>query len=236
MKPRVALLNCSRNADDAHRNFRRELGARVTEFAATDGSLPSEDRPFDAAVVTGSRASVLDDDDWIDETREWVANAVHRGVPVLGVCFGHQLLAQALGGSVDSMGSYEVGFEDVRHRTNSMLFDGIDREFTAFEFHSDAVTGLPEDAVRLASNDRCAVQAFRSGHAFGLQFHPDFDSHTIRKALEYRDVDPERISDVLDSLEDDIDEYTQVKRVFDNFTDFVLERTDAHHLGRGTVT
>lgn len=232
MTPRIVLLNCSRNLDDAHRNFRRELDAAVTEFRVTDGEFPSGDRPVDAVVVSGSRSSVLDDDEWIDETEEWVGDAVRRGVPVLGVCFGHQLLATALGGTVESMASYEVGFKDVRRHETSRLFDGVDKEFTAFSFHSDEVTDLPDDAVRLAGNDRCAVQAFRHGHAFGVQFHPEFDSHTVKKALEYRDVRPGRIQEVLESLAADIREFTQVKQVFRNFTDYVLDRQDASHLGR----
>jgi len=235
MKPRVVLLNCSRNADDAARNFRRVLDARVSEFRVTDGDLPEPTRPVDAAVVSGSRASVLDDEDWIRDTEEWVARAVDRGVPVLGVCFGHQLLASALGGTVESMDEYEVGFHDVHHRDVSMLFQGVPESFRAFTFHSDEVSSLPDGAVRLAGNDRCDVQAFRRGHAFGVQFHPEFDSHTVRKALGYRDVSREHVERVLESLEANVREYNRIRELFRNFTEYVTNRPDAGHLGRRTL-
>ena len=217
---RVALLDASHGAEHTTRNFRRELDADLVEFDVTDGDRPSGFN-FDAVVVTGSRASVYWDREWIRPLVDYVAAAYDRDVPILGVCYGHQVLAAALGGRVESMGEYEIGYQPITRTGDDELLAGIDDEFTAFTTHSDAVTELPEGAELLAENDY-GVHAFRCGHAWGVQFHPEYDRDTAVEVTEGKDLPDERIQSVLDGITAaNYDAACRTKRLFDNFTDYV---------------
>ncbi|GAA0300824.1 type 1 glutamine amidotransferase [Halarchaeum salinum] len=224
MRPRVALLVASENVDDARRNFRRELPAVVSAFDVVNGGFPNSYGDYDAVVISGSPYAVYDDRPWIPRLRSWVRGAVDRRLPTLGVCFGHQLLATALGGTVEPMDEFEVGFHEIHRVHDSALLDGLGEWFTAFTAHRDEVTTLPDDAVRLAGNNFTDVHAFRAGHAFGVQFHPEFDLYTATLVLEERDVREEHIETVMDHLNrEHYGEATRVKRLFTNFLDYVAE-------------
>ncbi|WP_436925886.1 type 1 glutamine amidotransferase [Halosimplex amylolyticum] len=221
-RPRIALLNAAHEAAGNRRNFRRELAADLTEFHLPGGDHP-ETYDFDGVVVTGSRASVYWDEEWIDPTKEWVETAIDRGLPCLGVCYGHQLLADVLGGRVESMGEYEIGYRTVEHTGDDVLFDGVDPEFTVFTTHSDAVVELPPGAERLATNDY-GVHGFRKERVFGVQFHPEYDVQTAEEVTKGKDLPDERIQRVLDGITpENYDAACEAKQVFDNFVDFVRE-------------
>ena len=111
---RIALLNASYDDSNTARNFGRELDGDLSVFSAVDRELPTS-YEFDAVVVTGSRASVYEEEPWIADARDWVAGALDCGLPALGICWGHQLLADVLGGTVEPMGEYELGYRTVRH-------------------------------------------------------------------------------------------------------------------------
>lgn len=215
MEPGIALLDASHNNPDTERNFRRELDADLTRFSVSDGEIP-ETFEYDAFVVTGSRASVYWDEPWIDATREWVHEAIDRGLPGLGICWGHQLLADALGGTVDDMGEYELGYRTVRHSGDD-LFAGVPEEFTVFTSHSDAVTELPDGAEPIAENDY-GNHGFRHGNVYGVQAHPEYDSGTAERVVRKKDLSEERIEAVCAEItEDAFEAATPAKRVFDNF-------------------
>jgi GMP synthase (glutamine-hydrolysing) len=229
---RVALLDASVGDTPAERNFRRELDADVTAFKTSEGALPPRVGarfPFDAVVVSGSQTSVYDGEPWIRETEEWVREAVEARMPVLGVCWGHQLLAQAVGGAVDPMGSYELGYatvEFVDGTPDDPLFDRIDTPFVAFETHTDEVTALPARATILAENDR-ALQAFRVANAWGVQFHPEYDRDTARWVTENKRgwLDDATVDAVLETITpENHAETADATRLFDNFLAFATER------------
>jgi len=116
-RPRIALLNAAHDDDHTRRNFRRELDATLVEFRATERELPAG-FAFDGFVVTGSRASVYWDEPWIADLKSWTREAIDRGLAGLGVCFGHQLLADVLGGKVEAMADYEIGYREVRRQSS----------------------------------------------------------------------------------------------------------------------
>jgi GMP synthase (glutamine-hydrolysing) len=232
-RPRLALLNAAFADESTRRNFRRELDADLAEFSVTDGQLPPESPadgpvPYDGVVVTGSRVSAYDDEQWIHDTREWVAAAHDRGLPILGVCFGHQLLAEALGGTVEAMGDretkagFEIGYRTVERTAETPLLAGLDDEFTVFTTHGDAVTDLPPGAEAFAENDY-GVHGFRVGHAFGVQFHPEYDEQTAREVTEGKAfLGEERIESVLAGITpENYAAACEAKRLFENFTDYV---------------
>ncbi|WP_436907855.1 type 1 glutamine amidotransferase [Halosimplex marinum] len=233
-RPRIALLNAAHEAEGNRRNFRRELDADLTEFHLPTGQFP-ETFEFDGCVVTGSRASVYWDEEWIPPTKEWVGEAIDRGLPLLGVCYGHQLLADVLGGTVEDMGEYEIGYRTVEHSGDSVLFDGIDDEFTVFTTHSDYVAELPPGAERLAANDY-GVHGFRKGRAFGVQFHPEYDMDAAAEVTVGKEgqLSEERIQSVLDGITpENYDAACEAKQVFDNFLAFVRE-VDANGTAGGS--
>ncbi|KTG08114.1 glutamine amidotransferase [Haloprofundus marisrubri] len=215
---RFALLDASHGSGSTRRNFRRELDADLVEFAASDGELP-DSYDYDGVVVTGSRASVYWDEAWIRPLVDYVAEADERGVPVLGVCYGHQVLAEALGGRVGGMDDFEIGYNEVEHLDNDPLFEGIDDQFTVFTTHGDAVLELPPGAELLAKNE-FGVHAFRKGDSYGVQFHPEYDMETAREVSEGKRerLGDERVDGVLDGITaENFDAACEAKRLFDNF-------------------
>lgn len=142
----------------------------------TDSSLP---RPgaYDHVIVTGSTAHVDDAEPWIEPLATHLRLLTDSGTPVLGVCFGHQLLAASLGGAVESLPERAAGYREIMATTHGHahpLFRGLPTRFVSFLWHRDHVTSLPPDGVPLARNDT-GIQAFacRNRPAAGIQFHPE---------------------------------------------------------------
>ncbi|MFW6017294.1 MAG: type 1 glutamine amidotransferase [Halapricum sp.] len=214
-----ALLDASVGETPVRRNFRRELPGDVTVFEVSDGELPPEPEAvsFDAAVISGSQCSAYDDQPWIANTEQWARTAHEAGIPMLGVCWGHQLLAEALGGRVADMGERELGYRTVRRAGASQLFNGVSRTFTAFETHTDAVVELPANARVTARND-AALQGFQLGRTYGVQFHPEYDLDAARWVIEQKDISEEQKRAALDTVtEDAYAAAAQARLVFENF-------------------
>lgn len=151
------------------------------------GALP-DPAAIAAAVVTGSMAMATNVDPWADGVRAWLREAVRVGTPVLGVCYGHQVLAQALGGTVDwnprgrEIGTVRVALAPAARE--DALLGGLPDELVVQASHSQSVLRLPGGAVRLAGNALDPHQAFRFGATtWGLQFHPEFDANVTRSDL-----------------------------------------------------
>ncbi len=142
-------------------------------------------------VITGSPAMVTERLDWSEKTAGWLRGAVPTGLPILGICFGHQLLAHALGGRVaaDPSGR-EIGTVDVRLNDESnddSLFGGLPLTFLAQATHQESVIELPAESVALAESPHPANHAFRIGPcAWGVQFHPEFDDEVMGSYLQAR--------------------------------------------------
>ncbi|MFC7074904.1 type 1 glutamine amidotransferase [Haloarcula halophila] len=221
MSLRIALLNAAHDGTANRRNFRRELDADLVEYDVTERELP-EDFAFDGCLVTGSRASVYWDEPWIADLESWVGSAIDRGLPFLGVCFGHQLLAHTLGGRVEPMDDYEIGYRTVEHDGENELLDGVSDSFTVFTTHSDHVAQLPPGAEQFAENDY-GVHGFRKGHVFSVQFHPEYDTQTAETVTSGKDeLADERVQRVIDGItEENYRAACEAKQLFENFTEYV---------------
>jgi GMP synthase (glutamine-hydrolysing) len=150
--------------------------------------LPAPDA-VSGAVITGSHAMVSHREPWSERTAEWLAQLVAQNTPVLGICYGHQLLAHALGGEAgDHPQGIEIGTVAVtldEAAATDPLLQGLPAEFPAHVVHLQSALRLPEGAVRLAGNAHEPVQAFRVGDsAWGVQFHPEFDAETMRGYID----------------------------------------------------
>jgi GMP synthase-like glutamine amidotransferase len=144
-------------------------------------------RDFSGIVPLGSNASAWQEDEYpfVRPQRELLAEAVEDEVPVLGICFGAQLLVRALGGDVYAAGEPEIGWCEIvptAAAADDPVLGHADGPTGVYQFHLDTFT-LPVEAVRLASSDRFENQAFRVGTAWGLQFHPEVDVPTFEEWL-----------------------------------------------------
>ncbi len=140
-------------------------------------------------VITGSHDMVTDRAEWSEKTAQWLVGAQAAGVPILGVCYGHQLLAHALGGEVgDNPHGPEYGTVDAfleRPSQEDSLLRGLPIRLAVQTGHRQAVLRLPKAAVRLAHTDKDPNHAFRFGErAWGIQFHPEFDADIMREYID----------------------------------------------------
>ena len=115
--------------------------------------------------------------------REWLSEAIAAGLPTLGVCLGAQLIARALGASVGPGGAPEIGFATVRIRDpGDPVLGGLAPDTTVLHWHGEAFD-LPVGAELLAWSARTQVQAFRSGNAWAVLFHPEADTELVEHWL-----------------------------------------------------
>jgi GMP synthase-like glutamine amidotransferase len=149
---------------------------RLRPFDACNGALPPSVDACDAYLCTGSRFSVYDDVDWIHALQAFVRRLSDAGKPYVGICFGHQLLAEALGGQVAKAGTgWGVGVHPVEVVRPEPWMVPPQAEAHLPYLHQDQVVRLPEGAVLLGRSDHCPVALFRVGPAMlGVQAHPEF--------------------------------------------------------------
>lgn len=169
---------------------------------AGGGVLPAHGG-FAGIVVTGSPAMVTERADWSERSARWLRGAAEAGRPILGICYGHQLLAHALGGRVGpNPNGREMGTIEVRRTpvaASDRLFGALPARFPAQATHQQSVLELPARTDRLAVSGLDACQAFRWGDAaWGVQFHPEFTVAHMRgyiraraEALREEGADPE---------------------------------------------
>lgn len=152
-------------------------------FDAREGEHP-DPRVADAFVITGSAANVPTREPWILRTEAWLREVVAAGTPTFGICFGHQLLAQALGGEVQkNPRGREIGSIEITRRdgADDPIFAGVKGRFVANVTHVDTVVALPEGAVSLSKSDLEDHHAIRFTDAcYGVQFHPEIDAEVMR--------------------------------------------------------
>jgi len=177
----------------------------VVDVTAADATLPPPDS-LCGAIITGSAAMVTDELAWIKQTSNWIRAALTHPVPILGICFGHQLLAQALDGQVDyNPRGAEVGtfrFINHGHASTDPLFGALPPSFYAHASHQQAVITPPAGSIRLASSelDDCSAFVYQ-GRAWGVQFHPEFNADITRHYIErYRTLLQQQGRDVDQAL------------------------------------
>lgn len=157
--------------------------------------LPKYPDPREMAgiIVTGSPARLATRDEWMQKTEQALREAHAVGTPILGICFGHQLLGSALGGQVlDNPRGREIGTVRLERRGTDPLFDQLKSEPVVVMTHLDSVVRAPDEAEVLGSTalDRHAILRF-SKTTWGVQFHPEMDAEIVGDYLSARRADIE---------------------------------------------
>jgi len=153
-------------------------GWHFERFAVSEGEWPRDLGVFDGLVVTGSPASVNDDRAWIDELGRLVREAFDAGVPMAGLCFGHQMIAAALGGRVaKSVDGLRLGTATTRIAHPMPWMSPAAPALTLYAAHDEQVVELPPGAQVIGGDAVCPIGAYAIGdRAFALQYHPEFSS------------------------------------------------------------
>ncbi|MEO8985124.1 MAG: glutamine amidotransferase [Rhodanobacter sp.] len=172
---------------------------RVVNIAAEE-ALPDIDA-IAGAIITGSGAMVTDRLAWSEQTALWIRGAVDRSLPLFGVCYGHQLMAHALGGRVDYLpGGREIGTQLISRcgqAATDRAVQALPSTFRAHTTHEQAVLQAPASAQVLARSARDPHQVLRYGpHALSTQFHPEFSAEVMR-AYVLRKLTAHRRADAL---------------------------------------
>jgi len=152
------------------------------------GQQPLAPSAYRAALITGSPAMVTDREPWSEQAAQWLRQAAEGGLPLLGVCYGHQLLAHALGGAVDyNPQGRELGTQTIEclpAAAGDALMSGLPVAFPAQLLHAQSVVRLPPGAVALARSAQDPHQLVRlAPRVYSAQFHPEFGPEFMRDHL-----------------------------------------------------
>jgi GMP synthase (glutamine-hydrolysing) len=166
-----------------------QAGFTATVFDPRQGSPLPDLAGIDGLYITGSHSMVSEREPWSEALKPWLRDACANHVPMLGVCYGHQLMAAAFGGVSDfhpagrESGTHEVTLSDVGR--GDALLGTLPQRFPAQLTHAQSVLEVPPDAVVLAYNAHDPHQALRYGpRQWSVQFHPEFTVPVMRAYLE----------------------------------------------------
>ncbi|NKB32240.1 MAG: glutamine amidotransferase [Pseudomonadales bacterium] len=174
--------------------FVAESGIEAKHFRVKSLHLnePLDDlKTLSGIIITGSPAYVTDEEAWNFIGADYIRDAHELNIPILGVCYGHQLIAWAFGGEVGfhpagrEIGTVAISLTEAAQE--DPLFAELPQQFDVQVSHQQSVTGLPVNAVRLAANNFEPNQAFRLGATtWGIQFHPEFSADVVKKYIVAR--------------------------------------------------
>ena len=174
-------------------------------FMAMDGELPQTLNHHELYLIPGCMYSAYDPLPWIEHLQDWVREAVSQRVFLIGVCFGHQVIAQALGGKVEKYaGGWGTGIRQSSIVDQSMLDFFPDGKLQLLYNHHDQVVALPAGATTLATSDFCRYEACRiDDHVFTFQGHPEYTPYYMSYYLDHlaADQDPLVVKRAYSSLE-----------------------------------
>lgn len=167
--------------DDLFRNLLDDEDFDFVSYAVLNDEFPDSITTCDAWLITGSASSSYENLPWITRLENFIRTAYKADIPMVGICFGHQILAQALGGLVEKS---EYGWGIGPH---SYDFDGVDGPVIINAWHQDQVTRLPDGATTVGRSAFCENAAIIYGKtAYSVQAHPEFHNEFISSLIDKR--------------------------------------------------
>jgi len=176
--------------NDMFINLLAGRGFEFVTYPVLDGVFPDSAREADGWLISGSKFSAYDEFDWIERLQSFLRQAYEKKIPIIGICFGHQILAQALGGRVEKYSKgWSAGIKEYAD------FKG-QNVFKIPAWHQDQVVELPKGAKVIASSDFCPYAMLEYGdRALSLQPHPEFSIGFLADLIEARkDILPANIT------------------------------------------
>ncbi|GGM77826.1 GMP synthase [Dyadobacter beijingensis] len=197
---KVGLLECDHVREELlpiagdYREMFPALFAQVapdwefTFYDVCNGHFPASVDECEVYLCTGSKFSVYDDEPWIGHLKEFVREIHAAGKKYIGICFGHQMLAEALGGKVQkAMVGWCVGVHNFQVLSQEDWMSPPRPSFNLLMMCQDQVMELPPDSTILAETQDCPVGMFRAGtHMVGIQAHPEFSKPYEKALMEIR--------------------------------------------------
>ena len=185
MKKKILIYNC--DFDIGRLNTALAIKKLMRNFNVSivtpyKNEFPSDISNYNAFIITGSRANVDDKDAWIKRLAIELRKIKVLKLPILGICFGHQMIANTLGGKVVRAKKQEFGYTKIkltRHGIVNPLFKNVTKSFPTFEVHNYVVTKVPFGAKVLARNEH-AIQSYALRNFLGIQFHPEIDYNAAK--------------------------------------------------------
>ncbi|MBC2681510.1 type 1 glutamine amidotransferase [Corynebacterium anserum] len=184
-----------------------DAGLSISTVELWHEPVPSFEELGDGVIVLGGRDNCLNGYEWMPQLHHLITQIVDAHTPLLGICLGHQILADALGGTVTLAQEGEEGAFALCLTAEGMkdpVLRHLPQKFIAAESHHDVVTALPPGATLLATSQRYAHQSFRVGSALGLQFHPEASPQLMGAWMEGDGHDPEPMVAEMTAADPDI--------------------------------
>ncbi|MFH1113457.1 MAG: type 1 glutamine amidotransferase [Pseudomonadota bacterium] len=207
--------------------FLESAGARIQTVRLHRGeSLPQDPLAYHAVVSMGGPMNVYEEETYpfLKSETDFLRQAVHAGVPTMGICLGAQMIAKAAGARVDLSAVEEIGWGKIRltpDGTEDALFRGLPDTLDVLQWHSD-VFNVPQGGTLLAGSDLCPHQAFRYRNAYGLQFHVEVTSQILTDWFsDNQTVDLSGILEKYNAIRAGLD--TNAQALYRNFWSVVQE-------------
>jgi len=190
--------------------IKQGLDSKILEIEVVNiQKIPQLPEPenYSGIILTGSHATIMDREEWSERTAAWIPKVLDKKVPLLGICYGHQLIAHAMGGFVDNnpngreFGAVEITLTEASE--TDLLFKNLPSKMLVHTGHTQSVVKLPTGAKILASSEMDPHAAFfLPPSAWGVQFHPEYNSTIVsgyvKEAageLKTEGQDPEKITE-----------------------------------------
>lgn len=211
----ISLIDATLEWPRYSNRFNELLGYDIDKYKAMKKELPEDP---EVVIISGSTSGIYEDEEWIDALVEKTREYIENDVPVLGLCFGHQVIAKAVGAEVVQMDDYEIGYRPVSFK-ESEIFEGLGKVEYPFNTHQDKVVDLPEELEPIAETEvsNQAIQ-HREKPVYGVQFHPELTPRIKEKAIRTKDMPEEKKERLLREVnEPNFDRAKRVLKVFENF-------------------
>lgn len=198
---RIGLLQCDHVADDLvdkHFDYQdmfsdlimgQDESIEISIYDLTADQFPVDLTACDGYIITGSQYSAYDDIAWIHKTKKLIQALYNANIPTIGICFGHQLIAESLGGKVEKAADKGWGI-GVQHWEIKSVLDWMGdtppQDLALLASHQDQVVKAPENSTIFASSEFCPIAGFQTGSMLTFQGHPEFSSDYNRDLFSKR--------------------------------------------------